>query len=53
MLGAALAFEPALLHDLLESVIKLAGNPSMALPPDACRGSPASDIERSSCGGGG
>lgn len=23
MLGAALAFEPALLHDLLESVIKL------------------------------
>lgn len=25
----------------------------MALFPDACPGSPASDIERSSCGGGG
>lgn len=46
MLGAPL-------HDLLVSIIKLAGDISMALPPDACRGSPGCDIERSSGGGGG
>lgn len=45
MLGDALTFEPPLLHDLPEGFIKQVGDPPMALPPDACRRSPASGIE--------
>lgn len=45
MLGDALTFEPPLLQDLPEGFIKQVGDPPMALPPVACQGSPASDIE--------
>lgn len=46
MLRAALTFEPAVLRDLPEGFIKQVGDPPLASPPDASRGSPASDIEQ-------